>query len=111
MSKERFEKFLDSALIKVLKAEGLKNSLEKIALVYNEFFPESKIWFAEKLGKRVSYITGAGQESFLKAREFELKDRYLLYLENIELSENEREAFINLVNLIIYLKGDKNEFK
>ena len=111
MSKEKFVKFLDSALMKVLKAEGLRNSMEKIALVFSEFFPESKIWFAEKLGKRVSYITGAGKESFLQAREFELKDKYLLYLENIELTVEEREAFIDLVNLIIFIKDDKNESK
>ena len=111
MSKVEFEKFLDSALLKVLKAEGLRNSLEKIALVFSEFFPESKIWFAEKLGKRVSYITGAGEESFLEAGEFELKEKYLLYLENIELTIDEREALIDFINLIIYIKDDKNESK
>ena len=111
MSKEKFANFLDSVLMKVLKAEGLRNSMEKIALVFSEFFPESKIWFAEKLGKRISYITGADKESFLKAREFELKEKYLLYLENIALTVEEREAFIDLVNLIIFIKDDKNESK
>jgi len=109
MSKVEFEEFLDSALLKVLETGGLESSLDKIALVFSEFFPDSKIWFAEKLGKRVSYITGAGQESFLEAREFELKKNYLLYLENIELTGEEREAFIDFINLIIYIKDDKDE--
>ena len=109
MSKTDFAKFLDEVLIKSLEFEGLENSFKKIALVFSEFFPDSKIWFAEKLGKRVSYLTGAGQESFLKAKEFQLRDSYLLYIENIELNEEEKKIFIDFINLIIYLRDDSNE--
>lgn len=109
MSKPDFDKFLNEVLIKVLEVQGLENSFTKIALSFSEFFPDSKIWFAEKLGKRVSYLTGAGQESFLKAKEFKLRANYLLYIENIELSEEEKNMFIDFINLIIYLRDDSNE--
>lgn len=109
MSKDKFKEFLNNIFLKAFKVQELRDSLDKISLVFNDFFPEAKIYFAKKLGKRVSYITGAGPENCLKSRKFKLKDNYLLYLENIELGEEEKGAFLDFLKLIIYLKENGNE--
>lgn len=101
---KKFKKWLEKGLAEVLKENKLKNALEIMSVKFIEYFPESKIWFAEKLGKRVSYITGAGKEKYLKARQIPLDNGYLIFIENKNLDPQEENTLKACVEIITYLK-------
>ncbi len=52
------------------------SELEKLSHLYN-----IKIIIAEKMGKRWSYVTGAGEEQLLPARLIAKQGRYALFVE------------------------------
>lgn len=101
---EKFKKWLEKGIPEALKENKLKKALEVISAKFIEYFPNSKIWFAEKLGKRVSYITGAGKEKYLKARQIPLENDYIIFIENKNLSSQEEKILEDCVEIITYLK-------
>ncbi|MFW5786921.1 MAG: hypothetical protein ACOC21_01385 [Halanaerobiales bacterium] len=109
MSKDKFKDWIEKAARGALSTENLKEGLDFIVSQFVKKFPGSKIYFAEKLGKRISYISGAGRENYLEAEEIDAGNDYFVYLENIELNEREKEILISLIKLVVYIKDDKNE--
>ena len=90
-----------------MRAEALQIIAEKI----QEVFPEIKIWFARQLGKRRSYVAGAGEENFVSPDEFLLADNYYLFIQNKDkLSDKELRTIITLSRfLIIFFDSNKEE--
>ncbi|MGM0609118.1 MAG: hypothetical protein ACQESP_11970 [Candidatus Muiribacteriota bacterium] len=101
---EKFKKWLEKGAAEALKEKKIKKALEIISAKFIEYFPNSKIWFAEKLGKRVSYITGAGKEKYLKARQIPLENDYIIFIQNKNLSSQEEKILEDCVEIITYLK-------
>lgn len=62
--------------------QTLKQIFKTLCKRYVDYFPERKIYIAEKLGKRISYLTGAGKELYVKTVKIPLTDNYLLFIES-----------------------------
>lgn len=62
--------------------QTLKQFFEILCKRYVNYFPKRKIYISEILGKRISYLTGAGKELYVKAVKIPLTDNYLLFIEN-----------------------------
>ncbi|MFW5995896.1 MAG: hypothetical protein ACOCQB_01380 [Halanaerobiaceae bacterium] len=58
-----------------------KQILKEISRAYIEKYPAHKIWFAEKLGKRLSYITGNGREKFLSPEKIHISGNLFLLIQ------------------------------
>lgn len=73
------------------KTGSWKRKLHLISRAYISKYPDHNIWFAKKLGKRLSYITGKGSENYLKPKKIPVTEDIFLFIQARELPP-EREV-------------------
>ncbi len=76
-----------------MEKETFISELKHIALLYNV-----KIWIAEKMGRRWSYIAGAGEEFFLPSRMIAQIGRYAVFVEGDSF---DKEVIVNKVRKLL----------
>jgi hypothetical protein len=104
--KEDFKIWLEEILKVAMKEKRLEDSLEKLCNDIINYYPDIKIWFAEKLGKRWSYITGAGMESFMQSEKVSITSKYGVFLQNADkISCEEKESIFALMKIICTIKS------
>ncbi|MFW6380996.1 MAG: hypothetical protein ACOCZ3_00505 [Bacillota bacterium] len=98
-----------------LEVEELPGAFRKIARRVVEDYPETRVWFARQLGKRRSYIVGAGQESYRSPSEYELLDDYWLFIQHQrQLPSRYRQLLVACCRVVIGIfheqgkSGDSN---
>ncbi|MDK2886481.1 MAG: hypothetical protein PWP54_1039 [Thermosipho sp. (in: thermotogales)] len=74
--------------------EKLKELLEKISVKYN-----CKIWIAQKIGKRISFINKlkAGKEYFLPPKILWENENFVIFSENLNSLDAELQQLLNEV--------------
>lgn len=106
-SKKSWQSWLKRSLEKALAAESLQLALNSLANSIVKKYPQIQIWFAERLGRRHSFLTGAGKESYREPEKIELAGRYVLFLQNFSsLTEEEKNSIVALCRLVVALKQD-----
>jgi len=79
-----------------------RNLLQILCRVYTEHFPGRKIYIAVKLGKRLSYLTGAGKELYLEPEVIEIQDKYVVFIETKSgLLRGEKEEIATLFSSVL----------
>ncbi|MBO8140157.1 MAG: hypothetical protein J7J43_00300 [Thermosipho sp. (in: Bacteria)] len=76
----------------------LKNLLEQIAEKYN-----CKIWIAQKIGKRISFIKNlkAGKEFFTSPKILWENENFIIFAENVNSIDNNFQETLNEVIKIV----------
>lgn len=70
------------AFIRCVTEQGdLHSALKKAAELVCRKYPVSKVYFACKLGRRLHFLTGAGEETYLPARKEKLTDDVFVFVE------------------------------
>lgn len=84
--------------------------LRSLCKAYTEHFPERKIYITKKLGKRLSYLTGSGNELYLKPVKIPVGGKYTLFIESSnELSSQEIKTVKELFTRILNKEQDSSE--
>lgn len=106
------QKWVRPALERVLRAENLKEALQGAAESYIQCFPKRKFWIAEKLGKRVSYLTGAGRELYLQPEKIDCGRKYTAFIQSrTGLTAEEKKVICSIITLAITLhKKERNDY-
>jgi|UniRef100_A0A7V3RF75 hypothetical protein len=76
-----------------MEKEIFTSEFEKIAKVH-----DVRLWIAEKLGRRWSYVTGGGNEKFLPARLIGQIGNYGVFIEGENLDD--KEIFANVHEIL-----------
>jgi hypothetical protein len=101
-----FSAWIRKTAEKSLKAESLSEALQIVSKHVIDRYQQSKIWFAETLGKRQSFLEGAGEETFFPPEKIILSDKYTVFLQNLVLvNKREKDALIALFKLVILIYG------
>lgn len=90
---EPFKKDLKS----ILQEKDLHKAFKITAEFLTSCCPNTKIWFAEKLGKRWSYIIGSGEELFTETEIIPIIDNYAIFVENYNSLNNEEKQLIDTI--------------
>lgn len=105
MFKTEFKGLLKQCLKEALDSSDLKDSMHKIAKAVSGYYPGTKIWFARRFGKRWSYISGAGKETYNSPEEMAYLEDYAAFLQNFdEVSSDEKEMLTCLFKLVTAVK-------
>lgn len=100
--KEKFSCFIESTLQETLKTKSLKEAAEIACKCIAKYYQYTHIDFAETLGKRVSYIVGAGEETYNPSKTIAINEKYCIIIENFsEISVEEEESLVELFKRII----------
>lgn len=103
---ETYKIWLEYTLRIVMKQKEFKEALEKLCQAIATYYPHIKIWFAEKFGKRWSYITGAGMESFMQSEEVLITSKYGMFLQNADkIPCEEKDCIIAIIKIICAIKS------
>ena len=94
------------AVISFLKAvfekEDMNHSLTEAARLICELYPIKKIYFAKSLGKRMHYLTGYGDETYLPAEKIFLANNIWVFIEATdELKLLDKKQLIYLLKLTV----------
>ena len=76
-----------------MEKETSISELKRIALLYN-----IKIWIAEKMGRRWSYVAGVGEEFFLPSRMIAQIGKYAIFVEGDSF---DKEVIVNNVRKLL----------
>ena len=79
-------------------SKKLKSLLEQIAENFN-----CKIWIAQKIGKRISFINDlkAGKEFFMPPKILWENERYIVFAENVNSIDNNFQKYLDEVIKIV----------
>ncbi len=84
------------------KADKLEPALEAVVKSLVSLYPQSKIWIAERYGKRESFIAGSGKESYHPAKKISITDCYNLFLQDFpEKSRQEIGLIVAIFKIVI----------
>lgn len=101
MFDSKFKDMLVFCLKEALRAESLESSLKKSSEIITSFYPNTKLWFAKRFGKRWSFITGAGADSFTSSQKVEYLEGHAVFLQNFSFKQKkEQEVLMNLFRII-----------
>ncbi|MDI3534186.1 MAG: hypothetical protein PWQ82_551 [Thermosediminibacterales bacterium] len=99
-----FKHWLKNTLNKILQKESLLETLECLSEEITQKYPNIKIWFTRKYGKRLSYITGNGREHFLPPVKIDISKNYSAFIENLSVvPEKEAEILVSLFKVVLGL--------
>ncbi|MFD3156937.1 hypothetical protein ACFIJ5_08765 [Haloimpatiens sp. FM7330] len=102
---ENFSHLIEDILKKALKKESLKEAVEITCKCITKYYTHTQIVFAEKLGKRVSYIVGAGEETYNPSRTVILDEKYCIIMQNFSnISFEEEDILVSLFKVILAVK-------
>ncbi|QZY56498.1 hypothetical protein [Crassaminicella profunda] len=105
-NKVDFKIWVEDTLQSALREKEFQKALEKLCGSIIIYYPDIKIWFAEKFGKRWSYIIGAGKESFTQSEKVLLTSNYGVFLQNTDkISCEEKDCIIALMKIICTIKS------
>lgn len=100
--KEKFSSFIESTLQETLKTKSLKEAAETACKYIAKYYECTHISFAEILGKRVSYIVGAGEETYNASITLAINEKYCIILQNFsKISIEEEKSLVELFKRII----------
>lgn len=98
---ESFSDFIEYASNEIIKIDNIEEAFNKLSYIITKYYRNSSIRFAEKFGKRMSYIAGSGNKMFIEAEKIKLSDKYFVFLENFTFnSEKEKDNFILLLKKV-----------
>lgn len=104
-NKKDFIKLLESILKEILKKEDFKTTVDKVCNSITEYYPNTQISLAEKLGRRLSYIGGSGKETYIPYEVIELNNNYSIVVQNFkEIPLENRDLLISLFKILLVLK-------
>ncbi|AZO94665.1 hypothetical protein [Halocella sp. SP3-1] len=106
-NKNKLKEFFTDVQKKIAEEnqQTLKQIFKTLCKKYVDYFPKRKIYIAEMLGKRISYLTGAGKELYVKAVKIPLTDNYLLFIESHqELPSSEIKSLEEFMLSILEIK-------
>lgn len=100
MSDMRFKEFLRASLKEVIGSEDIKKLFEVLCKNTSDFYNGRQVNFCERFTKRIEYVTGYGEESFIPQEKIELDGRYLVLLQGFEdVPDCERELLVSLFKI------------
>lgn len=100
-------KLVINIIEETFEADNLESALETLVKSLTSIYPGSKIWIAEKYGKRKSYIAGSGNETYQPAEKLSITDDYYLFLQDFsEMNKRERELARSIFKLVIIFYED-----
>ncbi|OFI05897.1 hypothetical protein CLOACE_14420 [Clostridium acetireducens DSM 10703] len=112
MFNENFSEFLEGTLKKTLSGVDLKDSLDILGESILSYYKDIQVSFAKSFGRRLCYITGAGEELYEPNDKIQVLDGYFILIQNSSvIPELEKEIIISLVKLIIAVKCSINSKK
>ncbi len=102
---QAFNAWLENSLQVVLCAKDGVEALNMAAQSVVAYYPGTKIWFFQQFGKRLSYITGAGQESFCESEQIGLSGNYGVFLQNFpNVDDAEKDILISFLKITAALR-------
>ncbi len=101
MYNEKWIKWKSKTIKNAKVAGDLNDSLRLLATKISKYYPGIKIWFTQKLGKRESYIAGAGQEQYIAPQKYKLNSKYNVFLQDNNLKKEDKEKIIEICRIII----------
>ena len=106
-TKPPFRELIKDLLLRSLSAGDLSRALDAVSESVTTFYPDVKIWFAETLGRRQSFLSGAGKESFLPPERTQLSDRYAVFMQNAQnVPPEEKEILLSIFKIITAIYED-----
>lgn len=105
MYKKEFSNLIKTILEKIIKKESLKEVLSIACRYISEYYPGIQISFTEIFGKRVSYIAGAGKETYNSCKKIMVDENHALLIQNSsKMNLNEEDAIVSLFKIILIIK-------
>lgn len=105
MYKKEFSNMIKNILEKIANKESLKESLSIACRYISEYYPGIQISFTEIFGKRVSYIAGAGKETYKSCKKIMVDENHALLIQNpSKISLDEEDAITALFKIILVMK-------
>ncbi|MFA6807711.1 MAG: hypothetical protein WCR27_01835 [Eubacteriales bacterium] len=100
--KEDLEIFIKNTTKKALEIKNFDQAMKYALKTTTDYYTDTQMSFAEKRGKRISFISGYGKESFKPVEINTLVDKYVLLLQNIDnVNKDEKEKVVNMFKLIV----------
>ncbi|MEC9488858.1 MAG: hypothetical protein UMV23_05195 [Halanaerobium sp.] len=104
MYKGPLYRWVRATMTRIRKCEGLPEAFQVALDEYTRVFPEKKAWVTEVLGKRKSFLAGAGKELYLEPVVIEAGAKHLVYVQSYTtLSTAEKRVISNLFTLLAAL--------
>lgn len=105
--KPSWSRWLRETVQRCLAARDLTMALKSLAQSITSYYPHTKVWFAQRFGKRYSFLAGAGQEFYLPAEKIEFDPDYSLFWQiQDEITPEEREILIAVCKIVIAIYKD-----
>ncbi|WP_446897278.1 hypothetical protein ACSVC9_09640 [Clostridium sp. LBM24168] len=97
-----FKEFIARNLEEILEHGNIKEMFKLLCKNTAEFYSGTQIIFSEKFMKRIAYVTGAGEETFMPQEKIELDDRYVIFLQGFEnVSRYEKDTLISIFKIAV----------
>ncbi|MCY6485106.1 hypothetical protein OW763_12235 [Clostridium aestuarii] len=110
--KQEFYRFIENTSKRAIENESLKSALQIVCNSIVDYYPGTQISFAENIGKRISYILGAGKELFKPSEIIRINERYVLVMQNFNnVSDYEKNAIGALFKNIASMEKENEEIK
>lgn len=102
-----FKELIEHNLEEILKHENIKELFGVLCKNTAEFYSGTQVIFSERFTKRVAYVTGAGEETFMPQEKVELDGRYVIFLQGFEkVPHYEKDILIALFKIAATLRKD-----
>lgn len=105
MYRSDFKEIIKQCIKGSINESSIKDTLKKISDIITENYPNTKIWFAQRFGKRWAYIVGAGIDTYDKPEKLIYLDDYAAFLQNFDISEEEKSVFKDLFRLMTIISS------
>lgn len=79
-----FKELIVRNLQEILKCKNMKKLFEVLCKNTAEFYAGTQVIFSERFTKRIAYVAGAGEETFMPQEKVELDGRHVVFLQGFE---------------------------